>query len=671
MAVGEGTMLRMETPEGSSTLLAVSMRGEESISTPFLFVIDAVADDADLAPDDFLFKPVSLTIQRVDGQERYIHGFVRRFTRGDHHAGAYHYILEVVPKLWFLSQSSDDRIYHKKKTKEIISGILGDNGITDIKWKVQNEGPEHDFIVQYNETYLDFISRLMEEAGFFYFFQFADGVHTLMIGDNNGAFEPVAEPLMSIQAGASTVDALDHWRTTDATAIGKVMVRDYDMLKPAAPVEGSTNTVAKTGGAKDRAVVAWPALTAEHSVAADRAKLRQEAAEAWSNVSSASGFNQHFAAGAKFVVIPGDWASVTAGDYVIRSVSHFAHDEAQAAGGGGAGYHNSFTAFPARTNWRQPLATPRPKMGGIWTAIVIGPNGEEIHTDEHGRIKVRLFWDHGDGEHGATSDNTIWVRVMQPWSGNKWGWQHIPRIGSEVAVAFVDGDPDHPIVVGSLYNAQQMYPFPLPDEKNKTGIKTRSTKGGSSGMYNEFSFDDTEDKEVIHLHAQKDHTIEVQHDQMIKVHNDQMVDILNDQTIHVLGFRSRKIEKDETVDVLGKQTLTITKDRSATIKEGNESIEVSKGNSKLEVAMGNWENIVKMGNVTVKASLGKIELEAMQSIKLTVGESSIELTQQGISIAGLQMKIDGQIQTEVHGLMLSLKGDAMGKLSAPMIMIGP
>lgn len=697
MAAGDGTIMQMTTPAGSNTLLAVSMHGEEAISTPFLLVIEAVSTEKDLKPDDFLFQPVSLTVQRVDGQPRYFHGYTRRFTRGDAYQGSYHYILEVVPKLWFASQTSDDRIYHSLSVKDIITQILSDNGVTDKSFKITGSDPVRDFTVQYNETDLDFITRLMEEAGFFYFFEFAEGTHTLVIADSNSAFQAIDEPAMMIQAEASTVDALDHWRSADATAVGKVTLNDYDPLQPATPVTANTSTIAKTSGAAARDVTAWPALTDKQAVALARTKLRQEAAEAWSHLSQATGYNQHFAAGGKFTLSESDWTTVDTGDYVIRSVHHVCYDEAQGTGMGGAGYSNSFTCFPAAKVWRQPLSVPRPKMAGIFTAIVLGPSGEEIYTDEYGRIKVQLFWDHTPD---ATADNTIFVRVMQPWSGNQWGWQHIPRVGSEVAVAFVDGDPDHPIVVGSLYNANQKHPFPLPANKTKSGIKTRSSLNGGTADYNEFSFDDKKGSELVLLHAQKDHQVTVE--------NDETVHIMHDQKITVDHDRTREVGNDETVTVKHDQTLTVTNNRTTEITTGNETLTVKTGDMATKVSTGNWDMAVSMGNmatkvdmgnvdlkvamgnvttklnmgnwaldcglgnVTVKADVGSISMEALQSIELKCGPTtSIKLDPMGVTIKGMMVSIEGTLMMDVKGLMTTVKGDAMTKVNGAIIMIGP
>jgi len=255
-------------------------------------------------------------------------------------------------------------------------------------------------------------------------------------------------------------------------------------------------------------------------------------------------------------------------------------------------------------------------MEGLHTAIVLGPSDEEIHTDDQGRIKIRFFW---DWREDATADNSDWVRVVQPWAGNQWGGQFIPRVNTEVAVAFMDADPDRPIVVGGFYNGNDKPIFPVA-EKTKLGFRSRSVTKGSTDDFNEFSFDDNKGKGMVFLHAQKDMTTEVEHDQKLKVDND--------------------------------RTVTITGNEKVTIEQGDQSTEV------------------KLGDVSVKVDVGSITMEAMQSITLKVGQSSVKLDQTGVTISGMMIKIEGQVMTSVKGTMTTVTGDAMLTLSGGIIMIG-
>ena len=302
--------------------------------------------------------------------------------------------------------------------------------------------------------------------------------------------------------------------------------------------------------------------------------------------------------------------------HVIREITHFAEDDSGSRRGEGAStYSNNFTALPNTVPWRQPMATARPRMEGLHTAIVLAPSGEEIHTDDQGRIKIRFFW---DWREDATADNSEWVRVVQPWAGNQWGGQFIPRVDTEVAVAFMDADPDRPIVVGGFYNGNDKPIFPVA-EKTKLGFRSRSVTKGSTDDFNEFSFDDKKGKEMVFLHAQKDMTTEVEHDQKLKVDND--------------------------------RTVTITGNEKVTIEQGNQTTEV------------------KLGDISVKVDVGSITMEAMQSITLKVGQSSVKIDQMGVTIKGMMIKIEGQVQTSVKGLMTDVTGDAMLTLKGGITMI--
>jgi len=281
--------------------------------------------------------------------------------------------------------------------------------------------------------------------------------------------------------------------------------------------------------------------------------------------------------------------------------------------------------------------------------VVLGPSGEEIYTDDLARVKVRFFWDHRSE---ATDALDVWARVIMPWAGNGWGAQFIPRVGTEVAVAFVDGDPDRPIVVGGLYNSN-MSPIYSSSDKTKSGFRTRSSLKGGTSDFNEYTFDDKKGSELIYEQAQKD----------LKTY------VKNDQTLTIDNCRMVTVKKDETVDIQNNQKITVKQDHSLTVTQGNRTIEVQQGNNSLTVDMGNHATDVKMGNVSLKADLGQISNEAMQSIEMKVGENSITIDQTGVTIKGLMVKIQGQVQTQIQGTMTQVSGDAMLQLQGGITMI--
>jgi type VI secretion system secreted protein VgrG len=274
---------------------------------------------------------------------------------------------------------------------------------------------------------------------------------------------------------------------------------------------------------------------------------------------------------------------------------------------------------------------------------VVGPPGDEIFPDKYGRVKVQFPWDR-EGQNNASS--SCWLRVATFWAGKQWGAIHIPRIGQEVIVDFLEGDPDHPIIVGSVYNNDQMPPYTLPDNKTQSGIKSRSSQGGAAANYNEFRFEDKMGSEEILLHAEKDLTTEVEHDETRTVGNN----------------RTTTIQVDETKTVHGKETITIDGNQSTEITQGNQTITVDQGNQTTELKMGNQSTTLDMGNQSTNVQLGSISTQAMQSITLTVGGNSITINQTGITISGMMVTISADT-------ILQASGDAMTQIQGGIVMI--
>jgi type VI secretion system secreted protein VgrG len=284
--------------------------------------------------------------------------------------------------------------------------------------------------------------------------------------------------------------------------------------------------------------------------------------------------------------------------------------------------------------------TPKPIVQGPQTAVVVGPSGEEIYTDKYGRVKVQFFWDRLGSKDEKSS---CWIRVAEPLAGKNWGAVFTPRIGHEVVVEFLEGDPDRPLITGSVYNNDMMPPYALPDNKTQSVLKTRSSKGGGSDDFNELRIEDKKGSEEIYFHAQKDFNRVVENNDTLKVGSPQADD--------------------------GSQTIEIYKDRTETVKTGNEKVTVAQGNRDVEISMGNESLAIKMGNQTTKLDLGASSLEAMQSITLKVGQNSITIDQMGVTIKGMMISIQGQIQTQVKGTMTQINGDAMLQMQGGITMI--
>jgi len=387
------------------------------------------------------------------------------------------------------------------------------------------------------------------------------------------------------------------------------------------------------------------------------------------------------------------------GKYVLTSVSHSASLDSYRAGSQDEfRYTNQFTSQPLELPFRPARLTPKPVVQGTQTAVVVGPPGEEIWPDKYGRVKVQFRWDR-EGKNDAKS--SCWVRVTTMWAGKQWGMVHIPRIGQEVVVAFEEGDPDQPLIVGSVYNFEQMPPYNLPDHKTQSGLKSRSSKQAGAANFNELRFEDKKDSEQIYVHAEKNFDGVIENNETRKVgfekkdNGDQTIEVFNNQVLKVGcskasdGSQTIDVYKDRTETVeTGNETVTIKKGNRTvkvdtgndthTIKTGNRTVQLDKGNDTHQLKMGNRDVkidlgndalTIKMGNQTTKLKLGKSSTEAMQGIELKVGQSSIKIDQMGVTIKGMMVKIEGQIQTEVKGLMTTVQGSAMTTVKGAITMI--
>jgi type VI secretion system secreted protein VgrG len=624
-AGGNGQLLSLSTALGAGALQPISFHAEEAINAPYSVTVEAISDQATIDPDTVLFKPACLTITFGSTASRILHGMVRSFVAtGEPVRDKYSYTLTFVPKLWFMGQTQDCRIFPNKSIADILAAICGDIGQT-INVSVYGDKTPKPYVTQYNETDFAFFSRLVEEAGYFYYFTHAAGDHTLVVADKNQGFLSSPKPSLTVAHEGGGTDVLTAWHKIGSTANGSIHLVDYDLTQPDTLLDDTESTTLGTSGAAKRDVFEWPAHELTQGDVQARARLKMEAAEAEAGLIEALGANPGFMPGGRFTIAADPYTGASNVDYIIRSVSSSGHDESWVTGGGASDYANRIVAFPAATTWREKFVTPRPVMAGIYSAVVIGDSGEEIHADQYLRVKVSFFWDH---RKDITADNGIWVRVIQPWAGNTWGWQSLPRVGHEVAVAFFDGDPDRPVVVGSLYNANMMPVFPIPGEQNKTGLRTRSTAQGSSSTFSEFSVDDTKGSELVFLHAEKDMQTE--------------------------------IENNDTVKIGNSETVSIKKGRTTTIESAGDSLTVQDGGITVTA---------QQQDIAVEASSGSITVTAMTSIKLMVGDNSIEINNEGVTITATKISVQGQAMVQVKAPMTQINGDGMLTLKGGVMML--
>jgi type VI secretion system secreted protein VgrG len=673
-------IMRVETALGEDVLLLTSLTGEEGMSMPFHFTLDLLSEKPDVKAADILRTPAVVYLELPDGEERPIHGIISRFVQlGQTECQQLtFYRAEMVPWLWFLSMSADCKIFQNKTVLEIVEQVFKDQGYSDFEIKCVRSYPQREFCVQYRETHLNFVSRLMEEEGIFYFFQHSGTKHTLTLADDGSAVKPCAvqsTARLAAQAHAHEDDVVLSVECEQAAYLGTVTLRDYDYLKPSLKLESSVSG----DGQEEMYDYTFPGnlTTPDHG---DRlARLQLEEQEQWQESVRGESTCRSFQSGFSFD-LENHYRKDVNRKYQLLQISHSASNGSyDSQDRSESHYHNSFVAIPHKTPFRPQRVTPKPVVQGSQTAVVVGKSGEEIWVDKHGRVKVQFHWDR-DGKKDENS--SCWVRVSSSWAGKGWGAIQIPRIGHEVIVDFLEGDPDMPIITGRVYNADMTPPYSLPGDQTQSGIKSRSSKSGGTDNYNEFRFEDKKGSEEILLHAEKDLSVEVENDETHRVLHDRTTTIKNDETKAVEeGNETVTIKQgSQTLDVKqgdqkvtlggGNQSITLKMgNRTVTLDSGSEEVRIKMGDQKTQLDMGSLTTDVKMGNVTTKAGLGKVSGEAMQGIEFKVGQSSVKIDQMGVTIKGMMIKIEGQIMTEVKGVMTNIKGDGMLMVKGGLTMI--
>jgi type VI secretion system secreted protein VgrG len=562
------------------------IHGEEQISGLFHYRLRLKTSDNNIDFSKMIGERVTSTIELHSDGKRYINGFVSNFTQAENDEEFTTYYAEIRPWLWQLTLTSDSKIYQNQTVLEIINAVFSDLGFTDFDDRTTGTYAKREYCVQYQETAFDFISRLMEEEGIFYFFDHTEEAHTLVLVDDNGSLSPCPElsvaRLRQVSAEWEQEDMIDRCIFEQRMIPNKYAAKDFNFETP------DTDLLVTVAGkeAGNLRIYEYPGGFTKTADGEAAVKKRLEAHELPQKMLIGEGFCRAFVAGFTFDLEDHDRKDMNA-TYVLRFLSITA---AQGR------YTNTFEAFPVDAPFRPPLTTKKPRLFGTQTAVVVGKSGEEIWTDKYGRIKVQFHWD----QEGKKDENSsCWVRVAQVWAGKGWGTLFIPRIGTEVVISFLNGDPDKPIIIGTVYNATQTVPYGLPGEQNSSTIMTRSTKQGQAG--NEIRFNDTKDAEELFLHAQKDLNIKVENNESIDIlkNREVLIQEENDTLTVEKGERIIKVNTGkETHEVKGERSLTITKDETHT-NEAKFTQEVSKDFT-LKVN-GNLTIDVK-GDVTIKSA---------------------------------------------------------------------
>ena len=598
----------------------------EGISSPFALHVSLVSQD-EINFDEMVGKEALLTLLGEEN-DRYLHGVLRQFIQNGSKGRFYFYEAEVIPTFWLLSLEQDCRIFQNKKVEDIIKQVLQDGGITGdrFNFRLQGKYPEREYCVQYRETDLDFISRLCEEEGIFYFFEHAKDKHVLVFGDSTVAYKAIeGEEEITFNPAIGMVPGKEfvyQFAFSQKVFSGKMTRRDFNFEKP---------TLDLTSKEQDKSyqkleVYDYPGRYIEENRGKGLTKVRLEESITFKEKAEAKSTSPRLTPGFKFKLIDHERKSFNQ-EYLLAEIRHEGQQpqalEELADPKEKFSYTNGFISIPSSVVFRPERKTPKPIVKGIQTAVVVGPKGEEIYTDKYGRIKVQFHWD----REGKKDDkSSCWIRVASLFAGGQYGAIFTPRMGQEVVVDFLEGDPDQPLITGRVYNADLMPPYPLPDEKTKSTIKTNSSIGAEG--FNEIRFEDKKGEEQLFIHAEKDLDIRVKSDRRELVGNDRHLIVKRDlkEKIefdkHVMVEKSefREVKSDYNLKVGGKKAVEVT---------GSSSFKVT-GNMIESFNANHSENVT--GTYHLKGM--NLKLEGATGIELKAGGSSIILTPAAIFITG-------------------------------------
>ena len=642
-------LVEATTPLAHDALLFLEMTGSEALSTLFEYRVTFASEQTSADPKAVLGKDMTLALETEnDGPKRHFNGICTRFEFVGRNMRYHYFEARLQPWLWLASRRSDSKIFQQMQIPDIVQSVLGRYGFP-ITSKLTGSYRTWDYCVQYHETDLNFVSRLMEHEGIYYYFEHSAGKHTLVLCDGSASHGALAGRATIKYFGydASTVATEEHiygWRPRQEIDPGQYLTSDYDFERPKANLQTKQNhPVGHTNDTWDR--YAWPggytdvgdgesyartrleALQAEQVRATGEATVRTAAPGYLFNLTRcplADQNGQHLIVGVNYRLRNNDYETYALKPRHRKNLSAAATKTAQGSKASkgavkvpldpatdednrdtSALWNFTLLTQPAKLAYRAQPHTPKPKSHGPQVAVVVGPPGEEIYTDKYGRIKVQFPWD----RYGANNENSsCWMRVSHPWAGSNYGAIHIPRIGQEVIVDHIDGDPDYPIITGRVYNADQMPPWSLPDNKTQSGILTRSSKDGAPGAgmkaatgdANAIRFEDLKGKEQLWFHAQKDQLTEVENDEDKWVGRDRRKTIDRDELNHIQRDRTETVDRNETITVHGQRDEEVDKNETITIHQNRtERVDL---NEKVDIGINQTFTIGKTRSKTVGAN---------------------------------------------------------------------
>ena len=660
--------------KGAPEIEVAYFQAQERISEPYAVHV-ALASTSQIQYDDVIQKEALLTLSGAEA-DRYFHGIVRKFEHTGKNGQKHLYQADIVPFLMLLSLEQDCRIFQDKKVQDIVTKIYQESGIPDDRYefRLKNKDRMRKFCVQYRETDMDFVCRLLQEEGIFYFFEHSKDKHVMVFADDTVNYKPIEgnqevsfKPASGLNPEKESISYVDFSRRLRP---GTYTHTNYNFKKPSVDLE--TKEKAKDAKQQKFEIYDYPGQYGKEEQGKRLAKIHLEAGKALEEQASGNSTCPRLVAGFTFKLEGHDFKAFNR-EYLLVGVSHSGQQpqalEEQAGSGAGANYSNTFLAIPSTVTYRPLKTIEKPYVRGLQTATVVGRKGEEIHTDEWGRVAVQFHWD----RLGKNDENSsCWIRVGQMWGGVGWGAQFIPRVGDEVLVDFMEGDPDWPIIVGSVYNEANQPIYDLKNNKTQSGIKTRSYPDGPG--FNELRFEDKKGEEHVYLQGEKDWNILIKNDKGQSVGHDETLSVANNRTQTVGANQRETIGANQEIQVGANHTETIGANMSLSVggaktETVGSSTSLSVGGTKSEtVTINSAETIGAAKELTIgglyQVSVGGIMNETVGGAKA----EEVGLAKAVVVGANMTTKVMGKLtydvgdQIEIQSGLSSLVMKSDGKI---------
>ncbi|MFY1665682.1 type VI secretion system Vgr family protein [Pseudomonas sp. Pseu.R1] len=634
-------LTQISSPLGPDVLLLKKMEGHDELGRLFEYTLHLTSDDHDIDLNQLLGQPMSVAMQLNDGDYRHFHGLVARCSQTADTGQFASYQVILRPWLWLLTRTSDCRIFQHLTVPQIIKQVFDDLGFSDAEFTLGHTYRVWEYCVQYRENSFDFVSRLMEQEGIYYYFRQEKDRHILVLADGYNAHSPVpgyeSVPFYPPDSQHRERDHITGWEMAQEVQSGSLELNDYDFQRPSARIE-VRSAMPRPHAAGDHKLFDYPGCYLQSEDGEHYARVRLEAIQCLHERIKLEGNARGLGAGHLFNLTGLSRKDQNREYLIVRSQYEIKQENVE-TGSASADlqFESKLVCIDAQQSFRSQLSTQRPMIRGPQTAKVVGYKDDEISTNPHGQVKVHFHWDRHDN---ADENSSCWIRVSQAWAGKNWGSVQIPRIGQEVIVSFLEGDPDRPIITGRVYNAEQTVPYDLPANATQSGMKSRSSKGGTPSNYNEIRMEDKKGEEQLYIHAERNQDIVVEVDESHSVGHDRHKEIGNDEIVKIGRDRKRGVKRDDRLQVGGEKSDSIA---TRYLIEAGSQIRLVCGQSVLEM------------NANGEISISGTTFKVFASTKADIDSPRLDLNSGGAK----------EVDKRGEGDEEKIRGDLKASLSSP------